>query len=445
MTLLRWLPGVDLAADRPLPRPDDGLEQSLSTTPEEDPRFVEHSPLPAAWALPACAATLRAAGEELRRLPVEARAAGLSRVARSWLDPDDDTRREALLRLPDETGLHEAMVAWGLDRAFEVVTDDALLAWWAREGAGDDRGPRLTGHVQAGNVFAAGVPPVVASVLAGVPALVKAPSTQPTFAALFARSFALHAPELGPCVGAAAWSRTDELATASLLAADAVYAFGDDATVAAIRGAAPAETRVHGFSHRVSAAVICREVLAGPPDELDVALDGLAADALAWDGGGCLTPRWTFVEGDAGEADRLARRLAARIEPIVNALPARPLLAGAGAERATWLAETAFVGWSAHGPGWGVASLPAARLLPVPPGRVICFLPVGGPDDVEATLQPLGPRLQGLAVAGPRSRADELGARFARMGVSRVCAPGELQRPPVDWNHDDVRLLATLR
>lgn len=439
-SLLRWLPGADDAADKPRPRPDDGLWEHLGDS-DESPR-ADSRPLPVAWALPACAATLTRAGAELRRLPVDVRIAGLARVARSWLDPDDDSRREALGRLPDECGLSERMVAWGLDRAFEVVEPIALRRWWDAEGA-DVSPATLSGHVLASNVFVAGLPPVVASVLAGVPALVKAPAGQPTFAALLARSFALHAPELGPCVGAAAWGRDDDRATAALLeAARVVFVFGDDDSVTALQTSAPSGTDILGFGHRVSLAVVTSEALDG---DLDPVLDGLAEDCLAWDGGGCLTPRWIFVEGDAGRTEALARSAAARIEPVVNALPARPLSAGAGAERVAWLAEAAFAGWSAHGPGWGVASLPDVRILPAPPPRVMCFCALPDAERLEALLQPLGPRLQALAVAGPPARHRSLEDRLAPAGVSRVVVPGQLQRPAVDWNHDDVRILSSLR
>jgi len=425
---MRWLPGVDDEATSPLPRIDSGAPEHL-IDPEEPVGYPE-PPLPVAWALPASMAFLRRTGAELRRLPLEVRIAGICRVARSWLDVDDETRGSALELLPEESGLSPEMVAWGLDRAFEVVTPEALRGWWAREGSpARPDGPGLSGHVLAGNVFSAGIPPIIASILAGVPAVVKAPATQPTFAALFARSFALHAPELGPTVAAAAWPRTDERATAGLLAgSDVVFAFGDDASIAALRALRP---DVHGFGHRYSIAVIAEPS----------ANDGLIRDALAWDGAGCLTPRWVFVDGDPEVA---ARAAANRIEAIVNELPARPLSAAAGAGRSSWLAQAAFAGWSVHGPGWGVASLPEARLQPAPPARVMCFLPLPEPAALLELLRPLGPRLQAVAVLGPEERRARIAHDLAPLGVSRVCGPGELQRPPIDWNHDDVRILAAL-
>ena len=169
--------------------------------------------------------------------------------------------------------------------------------------------------------------------------------------------------------------------------------------------------------------------------------DGLIADALAWDGAGCLTPRYVFVDGDP---TAFARAAATRAPTIVNELPALPLSAGAGAERSSWLAQAAFSGWSAHGPGWGVASLPEARLNPAPPPRVMCFLPLPEPAALHQLLRPLGSRLQAVAVLGPEERRAAYADALAPLGVSRVCGPGELQRPPIDWNHDDVRILASL-
>ncbi len=468
---MRWLPGVDDEADSPLPRPDAGLGERYD--PEGEPAAGPGPRLPVAYGVAASAAFLREASGGLRRLPVDARIAGICRVARSWLDPDDETRRGVIDAIAEECVLHPKMVAWGIDRAFEVITPDALRAWWNREGAPPrDDGPRLSGHVLAGNVFTAGVPPVIASVLAGVPAVIKAPSHQPTFAAAFAKSFALHAPELGPCVAAVAWSRTDERATSALFdAADVLFAFGDDESIDAIRARRP---DVRGLGHRYSIAVVTAAWLdpVGDLVELDLSdldpadaeavwyrerrdipdfqgrwradLRALAADVLAWDGSGCLTPRWVFLESHGGAGRIVAELAVAEIEEVVNDLAAVPLSGGAGAERAAWLAQAAFDGWSDFGPGWGVASLPEPRLLPAPPPRVMCFLPLPEPAALAELLRPLGPRLQGVAVLGPEARRRQIAEDLAPLGVSRVCGPGELQRPPIDWNHDDVRILASL-
>lgn len=414
----RWLPGADDAASSPLPRIDTDLPPLLAE-PAEDPAYD----LPPAWALPACARVLRSAGEELAALSWTDRARGLDRVARSWLDPDDAFRREALERVAPECGLGRGDLAAGLDAAFSAASFDQFGSWWRREGG--PRSASLSGHVWAGNVVTAGLPPVFASVLAGVPALIKAPSAFPSFAALFARSVALHAPELGPCVGAAAWPRQDARATEALVAAsDRLFVFGSDATVAGFEGA-----NVARFGHRLSVGWIAEE----RPD-----FAGLAADVLAWNSGGCLTPRWIFVLGDADRAEALAREAAPHLAEEARKRGAPPLGDAPGADRAAWLAKEGFAGWSDGGAGWAVAARRAPELSPDPPPRAAVFLPIGDPGELLRRLEPVRSHLQGLAVA-----AEDADLAL-RLGVSRAASFGQLQRPPVHWNHDDVRVLASL-
>jgi phenylacetate-CoA ligase len=441
----RWLPGAHGPADSPRQSPDIGGLEHLGgpAAPEEDPGL----PLP--WGITACADHLRRAGPELDRLPAEVRIAALSRIARSWLDPDDEIRSEALDVLPGELGSTPTMVAWALDAAFGAVTPEVLRRWWQREGQGSGSPPNLSAHIQAGNVFVAGLPPVLASLLAGVPAVVKAPSAHPSFPVLLARSVAEHAPELGPCVGAAAWGREAEANTEALLrAADVAFVFGDDSSVAAVRALAP-QIRVHGFGHKVSVAVIPKEQEATA--EL---LDALATDALAFDGAGCLTPRWILVEGPRSRAVAFARSAAERLPGVAAALPSLPLDVAAGAARAQYLGLAGFAGFVAHGPGWLAAAQDG--LDPAPPPRSVCFVPVAALADVPELLAPLGRTLQGVALGGgPDPDSRVLGphglpvpaslAPLTAVGLSLLTSPGQLQRPPLDWNHDDVRILASLR
>ncbi len=441
----RWLPGAGGPADSPRRSPDIGGLEHLGgpAAPAEDPGL----PLP--WGITACADHLRRAGLELGRLSVDVRIAALSRIARAWLDPDDEIRVEALEVLPDELGSTPAMVAWALDAAFGAVTPQDLRRWWQREGQGTGKAPGLSAHIQAGNVFVAGLPPVFASLLAGVPALVKAPSAHPSFPALLARSVAEHAPELGPCVGAAAWGRDAAPNTQALLrAADVAFVFGDDSSVAAVRALAP-QIPVRGFGHKVSVAVIPRE----QPVTAEL-LDALATDALAFDGAGCLTPRWILVEGQLDRAVAIARSAAERLPGVAAALPSLPLGLASGAARAQYLGVAGFAGFVADGPGWLASAQPG--LDPAPPPRSLCFVPVSSLSAVPGLLAPLGRTLQGVALgAGPDPDSRVVGphglpvpaslAPLAALGLSLLTLPGQLQRPPLDWNHDDVRILASLR
>jgi len=306
----------------------------------------------------------------------------------------------------------------------------------------------LSGHIGSSNVFVCGLPPVIASLLAGVPAFLRPPSSQPEFAVLLARSWNERALLGGASLAAASWSREDLETTRALArAADRLFVFGEDATVESLRdlaGAQAPESRVLGFGDRFSVAALGRELLLDP-DATDDALEGLCVDCLAWDGAGCLTPRWIFVEGDAEEAVRLARLSAPLLGRAAEDLPpGAPLDAAAGSARAGWLGRAGFDAWSRQGPGWAVAALSEARLSPAPPVRTLAFLPVTDLGALGELLAPLGPRLQGLAYGGSAERREKLATSLAPRGLSRVVEPGHLQRPPIDWNHDDVQILDAL-
>ena len=425
--LQRWLPGVDDEPERPLQRPDeaahgrmhaDGSSEALDRDPGP--------PIPVTYALRGCAQFLREVSGGLGRLAPEHRVAAVSRIGRSWCDPLDAHRIEAIERLPAELGTSPESVAWALDATFESWTHEVLQSWLG--GVTHTTHAGLTGHVWAGNVFTAGLPPVAASLLAGVPALIKAPGRLPTFAALFARSVAHHAPELGPCVGAAGWGRHNAAATAALLTADVVFAFGDDASLDALDVASPSPVR--RFGHRYSVAIA-----SAMPSQM--ALTRLTEDLLAYDGAGCLTPRWLFMEGSLNAAVAVAKRAAPLLAAGAKALPGVPLEPGPGAARATFLAAAAFEGWSDSGAGWAAAATTWDPTL-VAPSRCLYVVAVPSLDQLPTLLSPLGPRLQGVALVGMDALGDDLLDALRALGVSRVVPAGLLQRPPIHWIHDDV-------
>ena len=393
----------------------------------------------------ASSTVLRSSAPVLRELGERGRIRALAGLALNWRDPEDPYRREALKVLPAECGLSREMVEHGIEQAFSVITEQALRYWCLEEASGKPyQGradpPELSAHIWASNVFVAGLPPVIASLLAGSPALIKAPDNMPSFAVLLARSVAEHAPELGSCLGAAAWSRGDIASTATFMdTADVLFAFGEDSTLDSIR--ALYFRPLFAFGARFSISVISAGSL-GNDENIDALIDQMAPDHFAWDGRGCLTPRWVFVEGPAAIARMLAERAASRLPELAMRFPAQPLGDEAAAERSAWLGETGFAGWSRAGAGWACASLDSATLEPVPPHRSMCFVPIDSLDDLPLLLSPLGNHLQGLSFVGNEHAREELAKELQGLGLSRVTSPGDLQRPPVHWSHDGVRILA---
>jgi hypothetical protein len=44
-------------------------------------------------------------------------------------------------------------------------------------------------------------------------------------------------------------------------------------------------------------------------------------------------------------------------------------------------------------------------------------------------------RIEAMAVAGDESEAADIGATVEAIGIPYLCAPGEMQSPPLDWRH----------
>jgi len=102
---------------------------------------------------------------------------------------------------------------------------------------------------------------------------------------------------------------------------------------------------------------------------------------------------------------------------------------------------------------WTVIFDPAANFTPSPGFRTVYVSPFSDPSDLERRLEPVRGRLEGFAIAGGESRAGagrgtlhingfakSPGLRAVRTvadrcGATYVCAPGEMQSPPLDWPH----------
>jgi hypothetical protein len=72
------------------------------------------------------------------------------------------------------------------------------------------------------------------------------------------------------------------------------------------------------------------------------------------------------------------------------------------------------------------------------------FLPLPDLGALPDLLAPLGGHLQGLLYIGDVGRRDLIASALAPRGLSLAVSAGMLQRPPIDWNHDGVRILQSL-
>lgn len=215
---------------------------------------------------------------------------------------------------------------------------------------------------------------------------------------------------------------------AAVATADAVVALGSDETVASVRARVPRDRAFLGYGHRVSAAWCARV-----PSDDEVL--GLARDLCAWDQSGCLSPQVVWVAGEAAH-EALAARLAGALQVVERALPMR---LPAGAVRARRVATTL---GHMQGRVWetrtaAVVALPQGAFRPSPGYRLLWVLPA---DPVA--LSSTAPVLSSLAYVGDRD-AERASASPPLPPWVRVCAPGQLQRPPLDWLHDGLDPVAS--
>ncbi len=203
---------------------------------------------------------------------------------------------------------------------------------------------------------------------------------------------------------------------------ETVVVLGSDATVDAVAGRVPDGLGFAGHGHKVSAAVVTDEAS-------DAEVEGLALDLLAWDQAGCLAPQVIWC---ALDRERLAKRLAAVVARLEGGLP---LAAGSGSAAAvrrevvtlaTMLGELPVATATAV-----IATHSQNEFRSAPGARALWVVPFDA-DAVAAMV----PHLSSLSVVGPLPMAVPPSVR--------ICRPGELQRPPLDWEQDGLHPLRSL-
>jgi acyl-CoA reductase-like NAD-dependent aldehyde dehydrogenase len=362
---------------------------------------------------------LRARERVRRRSPREI-ATALAAAATRWRD--DPT---LIAELPAMTGLSPSMIAAAIPLAAEAIDCDAMVRLAERERErepGAAEGPRLIAHVLASNVPALALPAIALGCLAGAAVVVKSGHGDRVSGPAFQRALAAVDPDLAATVVSGYWPGGERALDDVLLdRAQVVIATGRDTTLAAIAARAPG--KVIGYGARVSVAAVKDDAPAG----------ALALDVVLHDQRGCLSPHAVYV---AGDAHAFAERLSRVLDGVAAHLPPGRLTTE---ERATVRALRDEAEWE------------GARVLAGPGGTVIHderpqFRPTCGLRTVRvhplATLPDVLPpgRVECVGVWGlvPDTTALE------RLGVSRVCPVGRMQRPPLAWPRGQRVALGTL-
>jgi hypothetical protein len=92
-------------------------------------------------------------------------------------------------------------------------------------------------------------------------------------------------------------------------------------------------------------------------------------------------------------------------------------------------------------PGWTLIHDPNPDFEPSPLHGTIAIREAG-PRRLAGALAPVAGKISTVAVAGKLS--PRLRDLFLTLGVTRFCAPGRMQFPPLTWHHDGRAPLAEL-
>ena len=458
--LLAWYlpPGLEEGLEATVQRfgpPHDAVEIRLPVvTPEDIGRWV--AALRGARAMHLATRTTRAIAKPLER------------VARRFLDPEDDARGALVDALTRAGRFAPGEIGRALDDAFAPLAGGGIERWIAAElGAADvlDRlssrgggparrahGPEWMLHVYAGNVPAVPVWPMFAALLLKSALLAKTASREPLLAPLLARAIAAEDPGLGECLAVAWWKGgAGENDRAALGHAPAVLAFGGGSAIAATARSARPDAILSLHGPRVSVACVAREALA--PAALEDIARRAALDVSLYDQQGCLSPHAIYVERGGRATPRdLAEALARALDAAALASPRADLDAEEAARARLYRAQAEFeaaaggnateVFGSPEGTGWTVVLERGARFEPGPGHRVVRVHAVDDLEEAIAALRTHAGDLEAVALEAAGPHGPKLQAAVAALGVPRVAALGRLQQPSPLGRHGGTGFLA---
>jgi hypothetical protein len=312
--------------------------------------------------------------------------------------------------------LLEATVAIGFSEPVARAGLDAELAAWTEEGfsavraeLNDDvapsRVPSTVLVVAASTLPASTLRAVLMARLLGARVLLKPATGQAAIAEAIAAA--------DPAVTVRAFGSTDRAAVdAAIAEADSIVVLGGDRTIQELRGRVPFDKGFAGYGHRLSAAWVTRMD--------DDAARGLARDLCAWDQAGCLSPQVAWVGGDLEAAAALLAEAVAEVErALPMALPPEvasmrhAMRAFADMTGRAFVTETAVIG-----------AVPSSDFRPSPGFRALWVLPAA-----DSAIRSIASVLSTIGTDAPAT--CPLGEPSVR-----VAALGEMQRPPLTWQHD---------
>lgn len=413
-------------------------------------------------------ATREARDRIMSQRPVDAIIGALAEAAQQWLPAGSPWRARAAEQAPAATGFSPEMVNEAITLTFGAITREALVQLLERElanrrvldGFSDQagqrtraHGPRLITHILAGNVPPPSILSICCGLLVKAANVVKVARRDPVFPSLFVESLRAVDADLAACVTTLDWPRQETALTEAALAeSDAVIAYGDDRTIDTLRKLTPTRAVFLGYGHKISLSVIAKEAMTEA--NLPALAEAAAYDASVYDQQGCLSPHVIYVEerGQLGP-----RKFAAALAVAMGAFQLRVPRGALSPEEAAAVTQmrTAYefrsatdrrvAVWNSPQPNdWTVIYEDDPSFTPSCLNRVVFVKPTDGFPRVLDNVRRFAGQISTVGVAPLNERATEFAGELAAMGIHRVCAIGQMQRPPLSWPHDGHPNLAAL-
>jgi len=384
--------------------------------------------------------------------------AALAKVFDLWRDPNSDCRRELEARLPDAAGFTSETVRAGLNVGFEPWTGDAFTRLVINElGAIPERGRRtavghpLTSVVLAGSIPMPSLLSIVLPLVLRSPVLCKPASRDLVTASLVAESIHTVDPLLGDCVAIVPFEKEDTTTARAFFASPCVVVTGSSETIQEVESQlGPNQTRLF-YGHRVSVGAV--NVAAIDAHSIASLTQRLAVDVSLWDQLGCLSPtHFYLVGGSDAQIDNFASSLAAALEAYEKQCPRGEITIDAAAGISRERSEAQMRNALGHntrvlaseGTQWTVVTEHDATLRAAPLHRFIRLSPVADTPELINTIAPMADVLAGVVLAGFTEGRAALARDLKGLGASRICEPGELQAPPLDWPRDNQPVLRAM-
>lgn len=386
----------------------------------------------------------------------------LEGAARLLLEPKCELRAQAIA-LAETIGMSSPMVDEAMRNLLPQLTRERLQRLRREQlGAKARRNrilPRLIFHNLAGNLFLSGWESLVLANLTGACNLVRTAQHDPFFPMLFVKAMSMVDPLAEQMNKVVWWPHTaTSLTEQAAGAADVVVAFGDDVSVASLRGLTPVSTRFIAHGHKLSFALVDGEEL--PSARLTRLVNALAYDFSVYDQQGCLSPRALFVRTRSQRLiNELGQKLSEAMAQLARLLPRHTL----SLEESTAIArerEEALIQFAAYKSGTarhdvdrtarvfspmdGDYLVMARSLVPFqvgPVNRTVIIRPFQSLEQLHNVLAPYRGHISTLGLDRFREEWLELAHN---LGVGRLCPLGKMQKPPLGWTHDGYQPLAAL-